>query len=209
MKTINRHICIILSILLCSCGHQKNKVIDQSSIDTSAIILKHSTIKDTLRDTNHFYFLADIDPKIIARLFIKDSISPTDNYITFRVMDSINARTFSDRQYYLTAFSVILEKADGALGEAVGQPAMQFVENHTKEFFEIKPPLTKLQFESWASNIGIEIFLSSSGDDKVLQDGKDFIKKLKNNCKDCSPETLRKIKEFELIIMQTIKENNK
>lgn len=158
--------------------------------------------RDTLREPTHYYYLADIDPKVLAELILNDSINPSDNFYTFRIMDSINSISYSDRQFYLKAFINIMDKADGALAEAVLSPARAYIELHSKEFFEINPPLSKEQFNRWANYVGDEIYLSSNNDEK--ENGERFINLITTNCSDCSTETKRKVKEFCTIVMKSI-----
>jgi hypothetical protein len=164
---------------------------------------------DTLRNPSHFYYLADIDIKIVSKWLISDSILPADNFFTFRVMDSLNAKSYSDRRFYIKPFLKIVEKDDGSLAEAVGSYAWLYVENHTREFFELTPPLSKIQLERWAEYVGSEIFLSTDSTVNVSNEGRKFIKKIKYNCSDCSEKVINKINDFGIVVMEHIEEMNK
>lgn len=119
-------------IALVSCGNNdRTRVLEQTQAD---LIKNTDQITDTLRDPNHYYFCSDVDPKLFAKWILSDSISPSDNFSTFRVMDSLESRRVEDRKFYFYVFLNILKKADGALAEAIGSPAYRYTENHTKEF---------------------------------------------------------------------------
>jgi len=73
-------------------------------------------------------------PRIAARLILVDSLSPSDDSMTFMVMDSIIAARKDIRDYYFPAFQKISEKADGALAEVIGSYVLLYVKQYPKEF---------------------------------------------------------------------------
>lgn len=73
-------------------------------------------------------------PRIVATLILADSLLPSDDPVTFVLMDSIVADQKSVRDYYFPAFQKIVEKADGALAEGVGSYVLLFVKRFPKEF---------------------------------------------------------------------------
>jgi hypothetical protein len=100
-----------------------------------------------------------------------------------------------------------MEKSDGALAEAIGLPALTYVENHTKEFIELSSSLNEDQFETWANHIGVEIFLSS--EENPLKEAEDYYSKLKTNCKDCSSKQKERLEKTYMIIRKAIINNDK
>ena len=89
---------------------------------------------DTLRIKYHYYYLADIDSQTIAELFINDDLQPSDNFITFRVLDSLTSSNKQTRKYYLPVFNKILKQSDGALSEVIGTPIVEFLKQYPTEF---------------------------------------------------------------------------
>lgn len=202
MKIMSKIVILSFSIAFMSCGQiDKNQ---ESKVETNKLPEK-SGVTDTLRDPNHQYYYADIDPKSFAMWILQDSIKPSDNYSTFRVMDSLDAVKFVDRKFYFNVFINILNKADGALSEATGLPALKYVENHTAEFLKLSSTLPKKDFESWSYTVGVEILLSSNED--PIKDAKDYFEKLKNNCSNCTIKEKKLLLQFNDILIQTITEN--
>ncbi len=73
-----------------------------------------------------------------------------------------------------------MNKSDGALAEAIVEPVLVYVENHTKEFFDLSNSMTKEQFELWATYVGWEIYLSSKKNPR--KDSEKYYKELIENC---------------------------
>lgn len=194
---------LVLTILLISCqSHRK----DINAVQVDSIEIHQSLeLIDTLRDPRHYFYLADIDPKIFAKWILNDSIRPSDNFSTFRVMDSLEARAFEDREFYFRVFLKISDEADGALAEAVGLSALKYIENHTAEFLQLSPTSTKQQFDSWAHTVGVEILLSSQED--PMKDAQIFYDNLKANCIECSDEQKKLLENFNATMIIGIAEN--
>ena len=196
---------LVVVLAFLSCREQRKKT-EVTQIDSNTIG-DYVEVEDTLRNPSSYYYLADKCPKQFAELILNDSIRPADNFSTFRVMDSLEAKLFEDRKFYLKVFVNIMDKSDGALAEAVGLPALTYVENHTKEFLELSSLLTKDQFEKWANFVGVEIFLSSGNNPK--KDIEDYYSKLKTNIKGSSSEQKDKLEEFHAVMKKAIVDNEK
>ena len=112
-----------------------------------------------------------------ADQILSGKILPTDNERTFEIMDSLEAKSEVDRKYYFKVFLKIVDHADGALGEAVGQYAYSYVEHYPVEFFEHSKTMTKEQFTKWAEYVGFEIVASSEED--PLADAEAYCNKIK------------------------------
>ncbi len=160
---------------------------------------------DSLRDPYSPYYLADKTSKEIGQMILNNTVHPTDNNVTFKIMDSLLAKTYEDRKFYFKVYVKILDKADGALAEAVGIPGMKYVEKYTKEFVELSSNLTIMQLESWANFIGWEILFDSQKD--PIKDGEKFIANLVSNCSDLDLISREKLENFNKMIMKTVEEN--
>ena len=188
-------VCTLILLISCT-GRQKET---KNSVSDNVVRKDTIAANDTLREPNHYRYLADISPREFAELIMKDSVRPSDNFCTFRVMDSLNAKSLVDRKFYFKVFLNIMKKSDGALAEAVGSPAYDYVEKHTKEFFELAQTATNEQFELWANNVGVEIFLSSTNN--PTKDAEEYYMKLRENC---SLEQKKEVEKFCKIIRETI-----
>jgi hypothetical protein len=89
---------------------------------------------DTLRIEHHYYYLADLNSRTIAERFMNDELRPSDNYITFRILDSLTSPNKNTRKYYLPVFNKILIQADGALSEVMGTPIIELLKKYPTEF---------------------------------------------------------------------------
>lgn len=189
----------IISILFACKNNDTNKISSEANLENK------TEIQDSLRNPNHYYYFADINPKLFAKWILNDSINPSDNFSTFRVMDSLEAKSIEDREFYFKVFMKIKEKSDGALAEAIGLPALKYVENHTEEFLNISSKYPTEIFESWAYTVGLEIMLSSN--ENGIDDADVFLKKLKENCKNCSEENQSKLDKFYTTMIDAINQN--
>lgn len=201
----------VIVLILTSCTNpSKEKQKNQSELtpELKSNIENNATEVplDTLRDPNHYYYLADLDPKEVGKMILDDKIPLYDNYCVFRVMDSLMARTFDDRKFYFNVFLKIVDDADGALAEVVGIPAMKYFESYTSEFLDFSSKVSDEVLKRWASFIGIEIFLSSNN---PIATGKDFVSEISNNCHNLSTQDQTRLDGFNNDIISTILVNIK
>lgn len=201
--------CTILFILIAGCNGRKKennpdnndkKVIQKEKL----AITKTAESIDSLRDPYSPYYLTDKSAKEIGQMILEDTVRPTDNDVTFRIMDSLLAKNYEDRKFYFKVYAKILDLADGALAEAVGIPGMKYVENYTKEFVGLSSSLTTKQLDSWANFVAWEILFDSQND--PIKEGEKFIGKLESNCSDLDSIDKKNLKKFISIISQTIQE---
>ena len=89
--------------------------------------------KDSLRNPYSQYYLTDLELREVAQLIVEDSIHPTDNNVTFSIMDSIVSGNLESRNYFSTAFDVIVIKSDGALSEVIGQYCINSIYRNPNE----------------------------------------------------------------------------
>jgi hypothetical protein len=120
---------------------------------------------DTLRSKYHYYYLADIDLKTVGQWILKDSIDPSDNYITFKCMDSLTSKQKKTRDYYFPIFIKIVDKADGALAEVVGSHALSYTKKYPKELADRYKCCSTTEecckeLEGFSSYVGTEIMMA-------------------------------------------------
>ena len=200
----------IFLLVLMACNSPKKESASKEAEKESYPIEKtgknqQSESGDTLNNPLHPSWLADKSPKEIGQMILDNKIQPTDNDVTFRVMDSLLSKNADDRKFYFKVFIKILEKADGALAEMAGTPAMKYVENYTSEFLDLSASISMENFNSWASFVGWEILLSSNDD--PVKDGELFIEKLLSNCPELKEKDNQRLKSFNDIVMKSIREN--
>ena len=124
---------------------------------------------DTLRDPNHFYFLSDIPIRAVGQLILTDSIKPSDNFVTFSLMDTISKCNHTDLKFFLLVFEKIMESADGALSEAVGSYSSYFIEKRPKVFIKHLDTIDKKSIEKWANFTFYELYFTYSENELKIQ----------------------------------------
>jgi len=162
-------------------------------LNDTNIVQKIETVNtDTLRQPDHFFYLTDLPLRQVAQLILSDSVRPIDNTVTFQCMDSILSNNEATRNFYFPVFLRILEKADGALAEVVGQYAMTYIEEFPKEFAIKHSSLVEEQLESLASGIGFELYYKS----QTEEDASPWIDTVIQNCLKCDSTQLSRLIDF-------------
>ena len=174
-----------------------NEIKTESS--DNLILSKEKT--DSLRNPNSNYYLFDLEPKQYAKLILNDSIRPSDNLSTFRLLDSLEAKSYEDRKFYFKVCSNIMTKSDGALSEVVGEMALLYAENNIKEFLGFIETLTDNEVEKWGFFLCGEMLISS---DTPREDAERFYNKLKQESSETNKEKIEKLYK---IMVQMIENN--
>lgn len=115
---------------------------------------------DTLRIKHHYYYLADLNSRTIAEQFMNDELQPSDNYVTFRILDSLTSANKNIRKYYLPVFNKILKQSDGALSEAMGTPIIEYLKKYPTEF--AKTIKSDELFELYSNYAAYELYFSDN-----------------------------------------------
>jgi len=137
-------------------------------IATEIPFVKQTEI-DSLRNPNHYYYLTDLPLEKTGELILTDSIQPSDNYITFLLMDTISGCKKSDLSFYLKVFEKILNYADGALAETVGSYTWTFIEKRPAEFINHIDNLNDDQIMKWADYTFYEMYYAYSGEELKIK----------------------------------------
>jgi hypothetical protein len=133
---------------------------------------------DSLRNPNHYYYLADLPIKKTGELILTDSIQPSDNYITFSLMDTISGCKKNDLNFYLQVFEKILYYADAALAEAVGLYTWNFIKKRPDEFINHIDTLNNEQIMKWADYTFYEMYFAYSQEELKIK-CQELVNKLK------------------------------
>ena len=200
-RMTNFYLCCFL-ILLSSCGinsHQDNPT------KRSASNFNNLNIEiDSLRDPKHASYLSDLPLRQVATYFLNDSITPTDNTITFNCLDSLLNDNAETRSFYFPVYLKILERADGALAEVVGGYVIQYIERYPSEFFTRCIDLNSSQFELLCSAAGSDLYFEDDNVNYTQKWGNLLI----SNCLDCSPKQLELIQKFKTLVLDYVFKNN-
>jgi hypothetical protein len=202
---------LIFSLFIICCGnksHNNNTNIDDSihankidSVKTSKVALI-----DSLKDPHGFYYLTDLPLQKVADLILKDSVQPSDNKVTFDCMDSISSNNIETREFFMPVFLKIIDKADGALAEAVGGYTMAYTNKFPKEFADGYKKMTKKQSEIWISYTAEELYYNDS---EGFKNSRRWTDSIIIKCTDCDSTELQVLKQFNKLILTSVKEINK
>lgn len=145
--------------------------------------------------------------KKVGELILSDSIKAiNDEVVSFMLLDSLSAESRRSRDFYFKVFNKIMDHSGGALSDAIGDYALSYVESYPNEFLANSRNFSGNRLETWASHIGIELFLSS-GDVKDIYDK--TTQSFQTNCKGCDAATLARLNDFNKLIWTTIEQNKK
>ncbi len=89
---------------------------------------------------------------------MNDELQPSDNFITFRILDSLTSPNKNARKYYLPVFNKILKQSDGALSEAMGTPIIEFLKKYPTEF--ARTIKSNELFEQYSNFAAYELYFS-------------------------------------------------
>lgn len=138
----------------------------------------------------------------VGRMLISGALQPGDNAYTYRMMDSLLSDNRDTRRFYFGVFNKIMDHASGALGDAIGDYVLTFVEQYPADFISFSRSYTQNRFDVWASHAGIELSLSSNNPTDSYQK---FSQGVLARCSQCSSITKNRLRLFNKLVWQTMK----
>jgi hypothetical protein len=193
-------VAVVLALPVVACNTDKTHTA-ATSFDSTIPKVKPVDTTAALRQKND----ADSLPmRTVGNMVLDGSFTPTDDPATFRLMDSLQANTKESRRFYFSVFNKIMDRADGALGEAIGDYTLTYVEQFPAEFIEFSKDFTNERMETWASNVGIELSLSANDPKEGYANYDDLVTR---NCKGCNKQTQQRLQQFNKMVWRTVKEN--
>lgn len=132
---------------------------------------KNETV-DSLRTPGSYSYLSDLTLTEVVKLMETDSIRPSDNQVTFAILDSLSSKKKSTRDTCYPAFEIIVDASDGALSEAIGMYIQRYLLKYPSEFFERYKscqPKTKCEavFTDIIHFLGYEMGMSPQPDEEL------------------------------------------
>ena len=184
---------ILIVFILFSCKHNQENIETNLNYQESENLKENSLVEgkhiekkvqkkrqeiDSLRNPNHNAYLTDLSFTKIGELVLKDSVQPTDNHVTFQLLDTISKCNENDISFYLKVFDKIMLNADGALAEAVGVYALNFIKKKPKVFISHIDTIALEQVDDWASYTAFEMYFDYE-EDVLLEHCQLFVDNLK------------------------------
>ncbi len=120
--------------------------------------------QDTLREPYHYYYLSDLSLKEVGTLMLTDSIHPSDNKITFDLMDHISECEIGEFPFYFSVFNQIVKQADGAVAETVGSYIWRLIKKRPKEFVKNLDAVDDELVDRWAGLLVYKMYFSCPSD---------------------------------------------
>ena len=192
-------ITLLITILLTGCNNNAKQL--NNNVKSFDSVKPKEKLLDSLNNPLSFYYLSDKPIEDNAMRILMDSISPSDNKITFDSMDSLSSANIKTRKLFFKVFIKILDKADGALAEAVGSYVIKYIESYPKEFLESTNKIDKKYFDSFANFAGYELgFLDDQG--------KSWLDSLNYHCLNCDSIEFKKFDHFKKVAQSSAKEIN-
>jgi len=106
----------------------------------SNLDVNHQEIKkeaeDSLRNPLSSFYLTDLKLEEVGKLILNDSIKPSDNLVTFCILDSISSTNKATRDFFFPVYKKIVKQSDGALADMVAGKTKQYIEKYPNEFAE-------------------------------------------------------------------------
>lgn len=211
---------LIISLFgLIACNNQTDKNVvgekaktvhvDSLYIDSNEINGAGGKPFKEFHNCNFDNFIADKKtPNLAKDIYLDNDWNLSNDNDALALLDSLTAKNKTSRPFYFKVVTKTYKKSDGYFSEGLGLAGKEYVENNTKEFianFDNKDCFTDNDLTTWAKIVILEFSISGEGEyDKPLID--DYIKKLKLNCRDCSPTQKENINKFGLTLKNEWKE---
>jgi hypothetical protein len=147
---------------------------------------------DSLRNPVSEYFLTDMPLRSVAALMMSDSLMPSDNVVTMRIIDSATGENANSRAYYFKALNKIAFKSDGALAEILGDYLIDYVGKYTPEFAAHLKTMNADDKSTWTYYMSRELAFRLDNENLVQT----WTTALAGNCKDCSAQDYQGLRQF-------------
>lgn len=143
-------------------------------------------------------------PKLAKAIYLDKEWNLSNDNEALALLDSLNAKDKSSRQFYFKVVTKTQKKSDGYFSEGLGYAGYNFVLKNTQEFasfFDINLCHTDIDLATWADIIIMEFSIGDEGRfDKPIVEN--YIRKLKSNCRDCSTTQKETLQKFGFILQE-------
>jgi hypothetical protein len=120
----------------------------------------------------------DLSLREVAQGMVNGSIRPSDDDLTFAILDSVVDGSLQSRLYFAGAFDAIVRQADGALSEVIGMYCIRSIYAHPNELIDwLWSGKLKTSPTVIASHIAYELMMSQEPEneravlmEKIAQD---------------------------------------
>lgn len=185
--------------LLIACNSNETAQNEENALEEGAAIIDTVDLPqyiqdydDSLRNPVSEYFLTDMPLRSVAALIMSDSLMPSDNIVTMRIIDSATGDNARSRAYYFKALNKIALKSDGALSEILGDYLIDYVGKYTGEFATQLKTMNADERSTWVYYMSRELAFRLENEHLVST----WTNALAGNCKNCTPEANNALTQF-------------
>jgi uncharacterized protein YgiM (DUF1202 family) len=144
------------------------------------------------------YYLQHADINPYAVMMFQGQYYPTDDSITFTILDSTLLSQEDTRPFYKHLLNFIVSKADGALAEAMGGFCIEYAQKYPCDFITFKNhPTYSRYYEEWLDFISFEYYFS---EDPIADIKKNFTSIQSSINKNC-PDVSSRVSEIEKTVI--------
>jgi hypothetical protein len=115
-------------------------------------------------------YLKNKDVSIAAKDFYSGKFKASDDERTLSILDSLKTQNNATKPFYIYLVSIMMDKSDGALSEALGNAAKEFIEHNPNQAIDFlysnNTVLIKKFRCNWAFRIGGEFIITCEGKEK-------------------------------------------
>lgn len=158
-------------------------------------LVGHRTLSEHLADV--------LIPRSFRELYT-GARAPSDDEATDALMDSLTVSTDSRRHpFYFAVFTRRILGSDGALGEASGVYAREYVETRPQRFldyFTSESWTAPADFREWAYAVLLELSIAEDGEPGIKVEK--LCERMKRNCPEATPRQVRMIDDFARIMKE-------
>lgn len=171
--------------------------------------MKHLLALFVLNVVFSFHILSQTNLKVYGQQILDNKIKPTDDAITFRVLDSLFCKDLSSRNFYFKIANKIQHLSDGALSEYVSVIAGKFYLLHNVEFLKRTKQMTKDDIYQWLDYAAFDIAADTQNGLKDLPGIKVKLQSLAKQNPNASAEEKALQKKYNAYLLKEIEENIK
>ena len=141
------------------------------------------------------YYIYNKQISITAIDFYNGMFYPNDDAKTWSIFDSLETKNDSTRPFYIFLVSKIIDSADGALAETLGENCQELIESNSDfliDFLYSKNKIVEKHFiDNWAKSIASQFMMLCEGKEKYC-----INKSFKKASLKCRLDNKSKLKEF-------------
>jgi hypothetical protein len=153
------------------------------------------SIYDTIKKLDLESFLINKNVSELAKEYYLGKLIPTDNSDTEKLLNLSLTTDSTIRPFYFWCLNEIINSADGALMEYVGEPARRYIERFPSEFLYYLDNGC-IEKANWETAINYSGYYEDEETENTKTAFKNFSEAILKNCIDCNTSQKNKLTRF-------------